>query len=474
MSKVIVFHKWKRGTSLVLVIFLSTFLLAGINYFTIKTISAVRAYVNGESQYSKGQKDGARHLIIYLSLQDEQYFNSFKEEIQVPIGDSLARVGLMRNDSYETIYSGFLQGKNHEDDIDNMIWLFKNFKEIAFMKEAITIWKEADVLIGRLKNIGDSIHTKVEMNDLSIDKKAEVIKNINLITNELTIKERAFSNLLGVTARNINVYLFLANGFIIVLIITTVVAYSNRGVRQLRQAKRDLEQTNKDLNTTNQELDNFIYAASHDLKSPINNLEGLISLVKYKENDQDLRTIFEKMEYSISTLKKTIAGLTEVMKMDKNPLDDIQKNNVNVILEEFVEANQHLIQDSRTVITTSIEVETITFSAIGLASIVHNLISNAIKYASPERDCFISIKTYRKQKAIVLEIQDNGLGIDLNRNKHKLFRLFSRFHNHVEGSGLGLYIIKKIVDKHNGTIDVESTPGQGTTFFVTLPGDETL
>lgn len=342
------------------------------------------------------------------------------------------------------------------------------------MKEAITIWKEADVLIGRLKNIGDSIHTKVEMNDLSIDEKAEVIKNINLITNELTIKERAFSNLLGVTARNINVYLFLANGFIIVLIITTVVAYSNRGVRQLRQAKRDLEQTNKDLNTTNQELDNFIYAASHDLKSPINNLEGLISLVKYKENDQDLRTIFEKMEYSISTLKKTIAGLTEVMKMDKNPLDDIQKNNVNVILEEFVEANQHLIQDSRTVITTSIEVETITFSAIGLASIVHNLISNAIKYASPERDCFISIKTYRKQKAIVLEIQDNGLGIDLNRNKHKLFRLFSRFHNHVEGSGLGLYIIKKIVDKHNGTIDVESTPGQGTTFFVTLPGDETL
>ncbi len=468
------FHKWKRGTSLVLVIFLSTFLLAGINYFTIKTLSAVRAYVNGESQYSKGQKDGARHLIIYLSLEDPHYYSSFNEELQVPIGDSLARVGLMRNDAYETIYAGFLQGKNHEDDINNMIWLFKNFKEIAFMKEAITIWKEADVLIGRLKNMGDSIHTKMQVNDLTINEKVQFTKDINRITNELTIKERAFSNLLGVTARKISVSMFLINGFLIVLIVTTVVAYSNKGVRQLREAKRDLEQTNKDLNTTNQELDNFIYAASHDLKSPINNLEGLMNLVKYKENDQDLRTILEKMEFSITTLKKTIVGLTEVMKMDKNPLDDIQENNINTMLDEFVGANQHLILDSRTVITTSIEVETITFSAIGLTSIIHNLISNAIKYCSPERNCFISIKTYRKEKATVLEIQDNGLGMDLTKNRHKLFRLFSRFHNHVEGSGLGLYIIKKIIDKHNGTIHVESTPGKGTTFFVTLPSDETV
>lgn len=456
-----------RNIQLVLLVVISSAALTVINFYSLKITSAVRAYINGESQYSKGQKDASSHLITYLRLEDDEIWNSFEQELTVPIGDSLARVGLLNDSSYAFIRLGFLQGKNHEDDIDNMIWLFKNFHETYFMKDVILLWKEGDVLIGKLKTMGDEVHSKVQL--LSPEERDNLLRQINTITTQLSVKERSFSDQLGANARKISNILLIVNICFTLLIISVVVSYSYKGYQQLLKTQSDLKRSNMDLVNINQELDNFIYAASHDLKSPINNLEGLMALFKFETSlSPSGKELVEKMRLSTERLKKTINGLTEVMKSDKSPMDDLEENSFENILNEFKLENNYLLQEAGVEIITQLEVTRITYSKVGMKSIMQNLLTNAVKYRSPDRDCIIQIKTYRQGGKVILQVSDNGLGMDLEMDRERLFKMFNRLHDHVEGTGIGLYLIKIIVEKHGGSILVDSQLNTGTTFSVTL------
>ncbi|PZR24888.1 MAG: two-component sensor histidine kinase, partial [Azospira oryzae] len=212
-----------RGViTLLLVIIASSGLLILINYFTIKTLSAVRAYTEGESSYSKGQKDASRNLISFTETGDKKFWIKFEEEIAVPLGDSIARVALTAHLPDSLARKGFIQGLNHPDDLDNMIWLFHHFKTISFMKDAIQIWKEADGLVARQQSLGYSIYPEVIQETLSEMEKVEVISQMNHLNNELTVKELAFAGLLGEAARTISRLLFYANFLFTVVIIGSV------------------------------------------------------------------------------------------------------------------------------------------------------------------------------------------------------------------------------------------------------------
>jgi signal transduction histidine kinase len=103
-------------------------------------------------------------------------------------------------------------------------------------------------------------------------------------------------------------------------------------------------------------------------------------------------------------------------------------------------------------------------------SILMNLISNAIKYRHPDRAPRISIRTTRVDGEVCLSVRDNGLGMDLDSYGDKLFTLYGRFHSHVDGKGLGLYLVRTHVQAMGGRIEVESEPGKGTAFSVFLKG----
>jgi PAS domain S-box-containing protein len=231
-----------RNVSLAIIIAISAILIL-INYFTIRTTSAVRAYINGESKYSKGQKDAARHLTRYITSADTFYYNLFLEQLKVPLGDSIARQGLTRNSETEIIKKGFLQGKNHQDDLDDMIWLFRNFNSISFMKRAIQIWKEADVEVGKLSIVGDRVRQKYRAGNLSASEKENLIAEIEILTSELTVKEREFSDVLGGAARSINNYLFYSNIVLTLLIIGSVGSFWSSIVRRLAQTNKRLKET---------------------------------------------------------------------------------------------------------------------------------------------------------------------------------------------------------------------------------------
>lgn len=237
---------------------------------------------------------------------------------------------------------------------------------------------------------------------------------------------------------------------------------------ELKASENTLIAKNKELEKINVDLDNFIYTASHDLKSPIVNLEGLINHLRKKlqgiDSFEDFN-LLDMLKTSIEKLKNTIADLTEITKVQKDLEEDAQQVSFKEILEDVKDGINANIIESKAIINESLEVIQIVYPRKNLRSIIYNLLSNAIKYRAVERPLEIDIKTYKENGSIVLLVEDNGMGVSKNQ-QHKLFAMFKRLHTHVEGTGIGLYIIKRIIENRGGWIEVESTLNEGTVFKV--------
>jgi PAS domain S-box-containing protein len=237
-----------------------------------------------------------------------------------------------------------------------------------------------------------------------------------------------------------------------------------------RRRNEELTQKNRDLVRINNDLDNFVYTASHDLKSPITNLEGLLTalqedLGEHREEHQQLLTL---MLGSIGSLKKVISDLADITKLqpERHVFEPVCLSalleEVNVNLSTFINASHAHI------ITEGVTVDHLLYSRKNLRSILHNLISNAIKYADPKRTPVVRISTtLTPSGAFVLSVADNGLGIPQDQFS-KIFGMFRRVHDHVEGSGVGLYLVKKILDNSGDRIEVQSEEGKGSVFTIYL------
>ncbi len=248
-----------------------------------------------------------------------------------------------------------------------------------------------------------------------------------------------------------------------------------RDVTERKKAEEALVKKNAELLLINNDLDNFIYTASHDLKAPIANIEGLLELLLNdfpmadEQKGNDAKYIMQLMQGAVERFKKTISSLTEVVKLQ-------QENSGESIIVELSEVIQEVSLDLKPMIESEgvqleVDIEhcsTIRFSEKNLRSIIYNLLSNAIKYRSPNRKPIVSISCNTVDEYHLITVSDNGLGMNLNQNK-QLFNMFKRFHDHVEGTGIGLYMVKKIVDNAGGNIEVESKVGEGTTFRIYLP-----
>jgi signal transduction histidine kinase len=237
---------------------------------------------------------------------------------------------------------------------------------------------------------------------------------------------------------------------------------------EIKATNEELAQVNQELLHTNTDLDNFIYSASHDLKAPIANLEGLLGILtrrlKHQIQGQDMKML-EMMNEAIMKFKQTLQGMMAMAKVQKNVEEEKERVVLAELVEEVKEDISDLIKQYGAEIQTDFKVAEISFTRPKLRSIVYNLLSNALKYSSPQRSAIISLKSYQEEAYSVLSIEDNGLGIPESQLS-KLFMMFKRFHTHVEGTGIGLYIIKRIIDNNGGKIAVESREGIGTKFTV--------
>lgn len=141
--------KWKKyinrsSIALLAVIALSSLALIFFNYYVIKITASTRGYINGESNYSKGQKDASKYLLLYLESESEIDWKLYQENMLIPFGPRDFRLALLNDSSRSEMHRALLQGRNHPDDTDNYIWLYKNFGHFPFMQEAVAIWTKGD------------------------------------------------------------------------------------------------------------------------------------------------------------------------------------------------------------------------------------------------------------------------------------------------------------------------------------------
>jgi signal transduction histidine kinase len=233
-----------------------------------------------------------------------------------------------------------------------------------------------------------------------------------------------------------------------------------------------MAEKNKQLLTINTDLDNFIYTASHDLKAPIANIEGLtLAFIKRLTSkfllDEEQNRMLSMLAASIDRLKSTIISLTEIAKAQKEDLEE-EPVFLGKVIEEVYQDLEPLMTQTQLILHQELEVEEIKFARKHIRSILYNLLSNAIKYRSGNRNAEVRIQTKQSGQQVVITVEDNGMGMR-EENLQKLFTMFRRFHTHVEGTGIGLYIIKRIVENAGGKIEVESMIDVGTTFRVYLP-----
>ncbi|MFM9839458.1 MAG: ATP-binding protein [Cyclobacteriaceae bacterium] len=224
----------------------------------------------------------------------------------------------------------------------------------------------------------------------------------------------------------------------------------------------------ENLSMINLELDSFIYRASHDLKSPLASLSGLINLSE-KSMPAENKEYTDLMKRSVKRLDQYI---TKLAHYSRNSNIDLEYNEVNFekIINDIVETYKFLPNGDRIDFRLSISKSTKVFSDLfRLQLILNNLISNAVKYCNPyEADPFIEITVVSTTKNFRVKIKDNGIGI-ANEYKDKVFNMFQRATTQSEGSGIGLFIVKKALLKMGGAIEIESTYGEGTQFTITIP-----
>ncbi|MBL0742182.1 sensor histidine kinase [Chryseolinea lacunae] len=454
--------------ALLVTIVVSLALLTVTNYFTIKILSSVRAYANGESQYSKGEKGAARHLISYVNTHDDSDWAKFKEELGVPIGDSLARVALTHNGDIDVIRQGFLAGRNHPDDIDNLIWLFRHFKNVSFMAQAIQAWKEADQAIEKEYRLGEEAHHRLTSGQWSSNDQRELIRRINDISSELTLKERTFSSVLGAAARDINHYLFVANIFFTLLILGCALGYAASMIGRILKSQTELELKNLDLTNTNRELDNFVYSASHDIRAPLMSLKGLIEIAQIEDDPEQLKEYLKLMQLS---LEKQDHFINDIINFSRNKRVSLQMQEVSLVEVIDNALNQHRFMKGadRIDVHREYSLDKVFSDPLRLSILFNNLVSNAIKYSDAAKDCcFLKVKTYPTEDHNIISIEDNGVGIRPEDQK-KIFDMFFVTQNNNKGTGLGLYIVKEAVQKLGGSIAVESEKNVGTKFIIQIP-----
>lgn len=246
------------------------------------------------------------------------------------------------------------------------------------------------------------------------------------------------------------------------------IVINTRDITERIKLQEQQQNLTQELIKNNHDLQQFSFITSHNLRAPVANLIGLMNLYN-KENIDDPfnQTLIEKFEEATQQLNNTLNDLLEVLVLKSNKTTATEFLKLQQTCDIVYKNLESTIKETNTEISTNFSsVEKVFYNRLHLESIFQNLISNAIKYRSPKRNPIIQIKSFREKNWVLIEFTDNGIGIDMERYKDRIFGLYQRFHSEKDGKGLGLYMLKAQVSSMGGKIEVESKVDVGTTFKV--------
>ena len=270
------------------------------------------------------------------------------------------------------------------------------------------------------------------------------------------------------------------------------VVQTSRSVDALRESEDNFRQLNTELDAKNKELEQVLYATSHDLRSPLVNVQGfnkeldasLLELNAFLKSEDVPQTVKERcapiievdipesLHYILSSTSKMDAllnGLLVLSRLGRQKLT-LKKLDMDRIMEDVVSDFEHEIQEKNVKIDIS-QLPPCRGDKLQINRVFSNLMGNALKYLDPDRPGVVTISAKKEPDGIYYFIEDNGIGIP-GKQQTKIFDLFYKLDPKTEGIGLGLNIVKQLLDKHGGNMGVNSKPGEGTTVIIFLPDSE--
>ena len=241
-----------------------------------------------------------------------------------------------------------------------------------------------------------------------------------------------------------------------------------RDVTEEKEKEKEKEQLIRELTQNNKDLKQFSYITSHNLRAPLSNLTGLLNLIEdIPIENSELKEMIAGFSKSTHILNETINDLVKVIIIKDNPSIQKEKVLIKEVFENVFNQLSFLISVNKPIL--KIELEEVTILNINkayLESIFLNLLTNSIKYKSLNKQLKISVVSKVVGDNLIMTFKDNGIGIDLVRNRDKVFGLYQRFHNYPDSKGLGLYLVKSQVETMGGTITISSEVNKGTTFTI--------
>ncbi|MES2575863.1 MAG: HAMP domain-containing sensor histidine kinase [Bacteroidota bacterium] len=422
----------------------------------------------------------SRHLITYLFTENENHWKWFNEEIKIPLGDQKARIALTSNLGDHIAKEGFRDAKNKEEDLDDMIWIFKNFNSVPFLKKAIEEWKSADEIVNQLLKKGIEIHKKIKLNELDEQSKSQLSSEISILCDKLSTTADKFSDIVGDGSREIKDSLIVINIFFILIIISSVSVYyvitlkktiaSENDIKkkkeQLHYIIGDLEKTKIELSTEIVQHKKLIGTISHDIKSPLKYL-AMTSKYIYEESmnydDQKLKKNTKSVYSSTLQLFNFIDSLLTYSKIffeGKSSENSVYhlRNLVQIkcnLFNEIAEAsNNVLINEVDENIITKINKDI-------LSVILHNIIDNAIKNTE---NGVIKVYNHINNKKLYLVVEDTGIGF-----KEEDLIYYNQLSNQqsaeklmLRNNGMGLHMIIELIHILHGDLKISNKNDKGS------------
>jgi len=248
--------------------------------------------------------------------------------------------------------------------------------------------------------------------------------------------------------------------------------YNDDLENKVAKRTKDLKSTNQELAQNVQKLEQYAFMTAHNLRAPVARLLGLTQLLEIDPNTNrgDWLQIISKIKEEGHSLDAVINDLNAILELRQASDDDIEKVDLNQKTQQVLRILKNTIEKNDVSITCDFEAfDTLKSNPTFIESMLYNLISNAIKYKRPEVEPTITIKSHHKAGNKIITISDNGIGIDLSKFKSDLFGMYKRFHTHVDGKGLGLFLVKSQMEILGGKIKVESELNKGTSFHLIFP-----
>lgn len=501
-------------------------------WFAVSTLSSVRSFVNGEGLWSKAQKDAVYSLVIYSHSHTEKDYDAFRGYLKVPLGDNKTRLELQKlHPDMRIAREGFIEGRNHPEDVEGMLNLIIRFHNISYLNKAIVAWGEAEKTMEQLISISDKLHGMISSNTASQQQIDSVMGQAEGLNRKVTILEDTFSNTLGEGSRwlekivlRLLLTLSLTIGTTSILItisvsrgiekgikaiiegaslvskgllntrvkvysqdeigtlatsfnrMTDTLEHSLHNIRELKDTEETLKREKEKAETSEKTKQLFLAKMSHEIRTPMNAILGFARLleesIQGKEEQEFIRIIIKSGD-------DLLVILNDILDFSRMEAGKIIFESTPIHLKDIIQINIRMMESKQKNIEIKYHIdegvpEIVMGDSVRLNQILLNLISNALKFTE-KGSISISVTCIDENTdSVMLDfgIKDTGIGIPYEKQA-KIFDSFEQGANDTArrfgGAGLGLSIVKQLVKLQNGEIFVKSKPGFGSDFHFRLP-----